>query len=290
MIDYRIKTFLTLCDCMNYRKAADLLMMTQPAVTQHIQRLEHLYGCSLFLYDRKKLVLTKEGELLKRYAQNVMYQEEKLLENIRLIEKKPLRIGATKTIGEYVIPEQIARFLQNPTNHIFIDVDNTGRLLEQLQNGALDFALVEGFFDSNLFASKHYRSEPFVGICSAKHPFAGRTVPLNEIFYETLFIREEDSGTRMIFEQLLSAHNRTLEQFTRTICISNFGLMRALISENCGISFAYKVVQDGSDQLACFQIKNWDITRDFNYVFLDTPNSRKSVALFEEAINKRDAL
>lgn len=290
MIDYRIKTFLALCDCMNYRKAADLLLMTQPAVTQHIQRLEHQYGCKLFLYDCKKLTLTREGEILRHYAQNVMYQEEKLLENLRLKEKKYLRIGASKTIGEYVIPAQIAKYLRNPDNHISIDVDNTGRLLEHIKNGTLDFALVEGFFDSSEFASRLYRSEPFVGVCSFGHPFAGQTVALNQVFNETLFIREEHSGTRMILEQLLSAHNRTLEHFARTVCISNFGLMGKLIAKGCGITFAYQAVQAENNQLACFQVEHWDIVRDFNFVFLDTPNSRAYVDLFEEIINERDPL
>lgn len=287
MIDYRIKTFLTLCDCMNYQKTADILLLTQPAVTHQIHRLETQYGCKLFLYDKKKLILTREGEILKHYAQNVMYQEEKLLENFKLSEKKCLRMGATKTIGEFVIPGQIAEYLRNSDHQILIDVDNTGRLLEQIQNGSLDFALVEGFFDSSEFESILYRSEPFEGICSASHPFAGRTVPLNEIFSETLFIREEDSGTRMILEQLLSSGNRTLEQFTRTVCISNFGLMRELVAENCGITFAYQAVRTGNDALACFHVESWNAVRDFNYVFLDTPNSRKCVEMFQQIVNSR---
>ena len=48
MLDHRIDTFLVLCDCMNYRKAAEVLQLTQPAVTQQIQHLERLYGCKLF--------------------------------------------------------------------------------------------------------------------------------------------------------------------------------------------------------------------------------------------------
>lgn len=55
MIDYRVKTFLALCDFMNYRKTAQILNMTQPAVTQHIHFLENQYGCKLFDYDRHSL-------------------------------------------------------------------------------------------------------------------------------------------------------------------------------------------------------------------------------------------
>ena len=72
MIHTRMETFLTLCRLMNYRKTAEELNMTQPAVTQHIHYLEEYYGCKLFLYDRRSLKKTKEAELLKRYAENVI--------------------------------------------------------------------------------------------------------------------------------------------------------------------------------------------------------------------------
>jgi DNA-binding transcriptional LysR family regulator len=59
---------------MNYRKTAEALNMTQPAVTQHIHYLENLYHCKLFLYDRKTLHMTEEAKMLKIYAENVLYQ------------------------------------------------------------------------------------------------------------------------------------------------------------------------------------------------------------------------
>ena len=133
MIDYRVKTFLALCDFMNYRKTAQVLNMTQPAVTQHIHFLENQYGCKLFDYDRHSLKMTREGMLLKRYCESVMYQEEKLFEKIKSGEKRLVRFGATKTIGEYVIPEQVERFLQLPDYNVEIEIDNTRYLLDKLK-------------------------------------------------------------------------------------------------------------------------------------------------------------
>lgn len=77
MIDNRILTFLTLCKDMNYRKAAEELNMTQPAVTQHIQYLEKEYGCKLFSYDKRVLTITNEGKELKKHAENIVYQDNK---------------------------------------------------------------------------------------------------------------------------------------------------------------------------------------------------------------------
>ena len=284
MIDYRIKTFLKLCETMNYRKTAEQLNMTQPAVTQHIHFLENEYKCKLFIYDRHTLQITKEGILLKNYSENLLYQEEKLLEQMEIAKQKEYAIGATKTIGEYVITEKIAEYLKTPTNNILIEIDNTNRLLNKLQKGELDFALIEGFFDRNEFGSEIYKSEPFVGVCSNTHHFANKTIPLESAFSETLFIREKGSGTRTILEQVLAEQNYTTSNFMRNICISNFGLMSQLIRENLGITFAYEAILKSQPYLSPFYIDGLNIVRDFNYVYLDNPNSISIVNKFKEIL------
>lgn len=281
MIDYRVKTFLALCDFMNYRKTAQILNMTQPAVTQHIHFLENQYGCKLFDYDRHSLKMTREGMLLKRYCESVMYQEEKLFEKIKSGEKQLVRFGATKTIGEYVIPEQVERFLQLPDYNVEIEIDNTRYLLDKLKRGELDFALIEGFFDSNDFLSRVYRSENFVGVCSKNHRFANKTILPDDIFTEHLFLREKGSGTRNILEQVLSEHNRTTEHFARVTCINHFTLMSKLIEDNLGITFAYEVMQKSYSSLAPFYVKGWNIVRDFNYVYLDSADSLEILETFD---------
>lgn len=284
MIDYRIKTFLVLCDTMNYRKTAELLNMTQPAVTQHIHFLENEYKCKLFIYDRHTLKVTGDGELLKNYAENVIFQGQKLLEKMQTERKPVLRIGATKTIGEFVIDEKLADYLENPNNSLLIDIDNTVRLLQRLKKGELDLALIEGFFDSKEFASKIYKEEDFIGVCSKNHPFANQAISLEKAFSQTLFIREKGSGTRTILEQLLSEHNYTVENFRRNVCVSNFGLMSKLIAKNIGITFAYKAFLKSSDTLAPFYIDGYKTVRNFRFVYLDTPDSMQIVEYFEKIL------
>lgn len=281
MIDYRVKTFLALCDFMNYRKTAQILNMTQPAVTQHIHFLENQYGCKLFDYDQHSLKMTREGMLLKRYCESVMYQEEKLFEKMKSGEKRLVMFGATKTIGEYVIPKQVEKFLQLPEYNVEIEIDNTGYLLDRLKKGELDFALIEGFFDSNEFLSRVYRSENFVGVCSKNHRFANKTILPDDIFTEHLFLREKGSGTRNILEQVLSEHNRTTEHFARVTCINHFTLMSKLIEDNLGITFAYEVMQKSYSSLAPFYVKGWNIVRDFNYVYLDSADSLEILETFD---------
>lgn len=281
MIDSRMETFLTLCRCMNYRKTAETLSMTQPAVTQHIHYLENLYGCKLFLYDRKTLQMTKEAHILKKYAENVLYQESKLREQLRPTNSCHYSIGATKTIGEYVIGEHIGNYLSHEENTLSVVVDNTEHLLEKLSSGELDFALIEGYFDRNRFSSRLYRTEPFVGICGNNHPFAGSTVSPRDLWDQDLILREEGSGTRNILELLLAERSHAVNEFRRISTISNFGLMMTLLKNNLSITFAYRAVKNSQPDLAEFRVEGWDTLREFNYVYLDTPFSEEAVTYFD---------
>lgn len=281
MTDIRIETFLTLCRVMNYRKTAEILNMTQPAVTQHIHFLEEHYGCRLFNYDRRTLTMTKEAELLKKYAENVLYQEKKLKEELLPKEGVSLSIGATKTIGQYVIADHIGAFLDGG-NSISVTIENTEALLLALSKGEIDFALIEGFFDRSRYSSTLYRKEPFTGFCSKNHPFAEKTVSVSEIWNERLILREEGSGTRDILGQLLAGENYTFSQFSKIITISDFGLITKLLEQNKGITFAYRSVGENNGALSEFRVKGWDISREFNYVYLDAPYSEYAVKTFDK--------
>ena len=281
MIDTRIETFLTLCRVMNYRKTAELLNMTQPAVTQHIHFLEEQYGCKLFSYDRRTLTMTKEAELLQKYAENVLYQEKKLKAELEQSDGVSLSIGATKTIGEYVIGDHVSAFLSEPDHRISVTVENTETLLTDLSAGKIDFALIEGYFDRSRYTSRLYRKEPFVGLCGKGHLFANKTIPIDKIWCENLLLREEGSGTRDILGQLLTESNHSFSNFERITTISNFGLITKLLENNNCITFAYRAVGENSDALAEFCIKGWNVSREFNYIYLDTPFSEYAVNLFE---------
>ena len=156
MLDNRIYTFLKLCEMMNYRATAEALLMTQPAVTQHIQSLEREYNCKLFLYNNKTLSMTDNATRLRQCCESALYNEVVFRKYISAEKKKPLRIGATKTIGNYSIDNNISRLLINENIKFSIVIDNTKKLLEMLDNSLLDFALVEGYFDKNKYYIPEY--------------------------------------------------------------------------------------------------------------------------------------
>lgn len=150
-----------------------------------------------------------------------------------------LHIGASRTIGEFVIAPLVERFLRtHPEASFSLQVDNTQVLLHALEAGQLDFALVEGFFDRSLYDATLWRREDFFGVCAPGHRLAGRTVPLEELTGERLLLREPGSGTRAVFEETLHRANRTLRGVS-TVSISDFATLKALAADGLGVTFLY---------------------------------------------------
>ncbi len=272
-MDQRLETFLMLCATMNYRKAAEQLHLTQPAVTKQIQALEALYGVRLFTYDSRKLRKTAQGETLEIYAISQRYQDEELRRALKRQEKTSLRIGATKSIGDYILPPQIGRFLQEPDNELFFTVDNTAHLLAQLEGGELDFVVLEGIFDKSRYESFLLRSEPYIGVCAKGHPFAGREVAMTELFSERLILREPGSGTRNILERELQQCGYTVEAFHANICISSFKLIRDLVRAGQGVSFLYEAVVKDEAQIAHFSCPPLTGVHELNVACLKNTNA-----------------
>lgn len=280
MLDYRIDTFLTLCKYMNYRKTAEILHLSQPAVTQQIQSLERAYECKLFRYENHKLTKTNAGILFEKYARAAKVHDYALRERLEDKEINTLRIGVTKTIGDYFLEEYICRFLSLKDNALTIIVDNTEHLLKSLEDNELDFAVIEGMFDKNSFNNILLRREPFVGICRKDHPFAGREISIDELLQETIIHREKGSGTRAILEQELSWYNETLERFQRHICISSFKLILDLVKRGFGISFVYSILADSDPELAKFSIQGEIVVREFNIVYLKYADMHEKIHSF----------
>ena len=216
--------------------------------------------------------LTEEEKAEQRALALKRYQDEELRRALKRQEKTSLRIGATKSIGDYILLPQIIRFLKEPDNELFFTVDNTAHLLAQLEGGELDFVVLEGIFDKSRYESFLLRNEPYIGICAKDHPFSGCEVPMDELFSERLILREPGSGTRKILERELMQCGYTIEAFRANVCISSFKLIRHLVSEGCGVSFLYEAVVKNDAQFGHFSCPPLTGVHELNVVCLKNTN------------------
>ena len=189
-------------------------------------------------------------------------------------------IGATKTIGEYVLTPALKAFLADEGHSVNYVIDNTENLLRQLEDSKLDFAVIEGVFDKRKYGFRLLRKENYVGICGKNHPFAGREVSLEDLFRQTLILREQGSGTRRILEQAIGNRGYAIGDFTRCISINHFSVIADLVATGQGITFGYAPVAKGRDDLTTFSVQDMGITGEFNIVYCDESSAWGKVSAF----------
>lgn len=274
MIDTWHETFFHVCRIGSYTKTADHLHITQPNVSQHIRRLEKQYGGKLFEYRDRRLTLTLRGKKLYTFLQTLHADISRVTNEVLDMDAQPAPVvfGATLTIGEYVMPWVIDKLLKDdPLCSVSMMVANTKTLLRKLEEGEIEFALLEGYFDISWYNAHHLSDEAFVPVCSPHSALAHNMVSFEKLTEQRLILRETGSGTREILEQALKEHNYTLASFSRILEIGNMSAIKQLVEQNHGITFMYrqaakKELESGT--LATFGIEGFSVSHKFSFVFL----------------------
>lgn len=272
MLDFRVETFLAVCQTMNFTRAAEQLHITQPAVSQHIHALEEQYSTKLFRSQGKQLQLTESGRLFFRTAAAMHHDDLRLREALHQENtRRRLRFGATLTIGEYIMPGPLHRLLERePDIQLYMLTANTQELLKLLDQGELDFAIVEGYFDKQAYDSLVYCTQRYIPVCSAEHPFSHPVRRLEDLLEERLLVREPGSGTRNVLERALEVRNLSVRNFRRVTELGSLNLIKSLACAGAGISFFYQpVVQQELEagKLREIPLEDCSIYHDFTFLW-----------------------
>ena len=152
-------------------------------------------------------------------------------------ESEELRFGATRTVGDVLGGKMIFNYLEMyPNAHIHMIVENTRELLKKLDEGEIDFALVEGFFKNNEYDFQKYSEEPYIAVCSPDYPFKKKPKRIEDLFGERILIREDGSGTREVLERYLESCNLSIGNFRQTVEIGSMHTIKELTKLKCGIT------------------------------------------------------
>lgn len=234
----QLKIFIFVCKTGSMTKTAEKLYMTQPAVSQTILDLEDNLNVRLFDRIKNSLVLTNTGEILLEYSQKIIHlleETEDVIDRIANIKKGSLRIGASMTIGTYLLPEILNGFRGRFTGvDLPLVVDNTVLIVDKILNNELDLALVEGPVNSPDIIIEPYCGDSLSLVCSKEHHWSQRDyIEPAELEGEELIMREEGSGTRDLIENIFLKHNIS---YNIGHTINNFEAIKRVVSANLGIS------------------------------------------------------
>lgn len=273
MLDLKVQTFLTVCREMNFTKAAKRLHLSQPAVTQHIHSLEEYYQVSLFEFEGKRFRLTKYGQLIHDTLLALKNNESYLMEQLDILKNQHsvINMGATMTVGEFMVARPLGRYLRsNPEAELSLTVTNTKELLKKLDDGIIDFAVLEGDFPKSAYSHQVLFVTEFIPVCSPSYCFARDVSCIRDLTGERLIIREPGSGTRMILETELDRNCLSISDFRKVITIGNMSAIIELVTEGCGITFLYRSaatdrLSDGS--LMVIPLKDFHIDHEISAVW-----------------------
>jgi LysR family transcriptional regulator, transcriptional activator of the cysJI operon len=174
-----LRTFIAVCECRSFSLATARVHKSQAAISTQIARLEEQAGAKFIDRSRRQFRPTKEGELFLKFAQEVVAKTDAAQQSLRALHDRveEVRIGTTRSVGIYVLPEVIGSIVKDFPN-VKISLLTQGRTLtyERLQQGAVDLAVVLADAAPRGFFAKRLRSEPLCFVISPKHPFASKKI------------------------------------------------------------------------------------------------------------------
>jgi LysR family transcriptional regulator, transcriptional activator of the cysJI operon len=288
-MDQYLEVFVKVVEKENFSRAAEVLHMTQPAVSQHIRTLEELVGTRLLERNNKFVRLNKAGEIVYHHAKEILAlytQMQYLVDDLTNNASGPIAIGASFTFGEYILPHIIAQLQKDyPLIRPSIVIHNTADIIESVKKRQLDIGIIEGFFNGDKLNAEVVSEDKMVIVASSGHPFLQKKVGIGELEKETWILREKGSGTREATENLFRMHDFTPKK------IMEFGstqVIKESVQAGLGISLLSRWAIDKeltNGYIVLLDVAELPFKRNFSFVTY-TPYQTKAVKTFIETLRQ----
>ncbi len=222
----------------SFTRAAEELLLTQPAVSSQIARLEEELGQKLFERHGKHVRLSRPGEILYAQSRKIFQQLREastILEDLKNLEAGRLELGTVDAMSIHVLPHIFREFNQRyPRVEISIEVDNSANISALVQKGVLDLGFVTLPVENRNLISLPVFTDIMRVIAPPDHPLASRSrISLQELTRTTLIIYKRGSVTRNLIEQVFAAHGLELNPDME---IDRPEAMKKLVEVGLGVS------------------------------------------------------
>ncbi len=189
-------------------RAAERLMISQPAVSRQVQALEQALGVTLLERRPRGIHLTEAGGILADYARRLFEieaQANEVFADLRSLRTGVLRLGGSMSLGNYFLPEVIAAFHHEyPEIRISLEVGNTDYILDMVRHNRVDIGFIEGEFDADEFNADLFMHDELIVVAYPGHPLVGQgPMPFSRLCKHGCVMREPGSGTRSALNGLL---------------------------------------------------------------------------------------
>lgn len=275
----------------SFTRAADILFVSQPSLSKQIKALENRLNISLINRENNTVSLTEAGKLFLDYAERILALCEescRALNDLKTGDRGNLTVGASQTIGTYLMPRVLALFAQNyPQMNIKVQVDSTRIIAKNVMDKEIDIAVVGGNVPEEL--QKNLEIEDFVKdelilIIPKSHPFALRKKINKEDLYHLNFITLNSNSTiRKLIDNILIQNNIRTKQFHIIMQLNSIEAIKTAVSLGLGAAFISSSAIEKEIELETIEIvtiENIKITRTLSIITNPDCYQSKAVDFF----------
>src|SRR6201991_3266074 len=240
MISFAHRVFMEVAANLSFSKAAQVLFVTQPAISKHVKALEDQYKVPLFERKGNSILLTEAGKRLNEYLLQATEIERKIEYDLSILSNVTqaaghLRLGASTTIALYILPSILSGYQQQyPNVHVQLLNRNSEYVLNALLNHEVDIGIIEVDNKITTVSYKPFMSDEVIPVCSAKSPLAGKSLTIKQLLKTPVALRERGSGTlNSLLKSLASLNIKPADLSVKIRLGGTEALKNFLLADQC---------------------------------------------------------
>lgn len=284
---FRIRVFRAVAHHLNFSRAAEELLLTQPAVTQQIKALEQEFGLPLFDRGGGRITLSAAGRALLPYAEqlkSLTAEAQSAVAETAGEQAGELSLGASQTVAQYLLPSIIARFIkEQPRIHVTARSGNSDQMLDALLAREVHLALIEGPEQRKELHVEPFMEDHMVLVVPTGHEWADRQIEVADLVKEPLLTREFGSGSRRVVEQALAEAGVRLKDLRISMELdSTEGLLNA-VEAGLGVTFVSRWAvrnQLALETLKLARVRGLKLARRFSLAYPAGPEPGGPAGVF----------
>lgn len=287
---YQLQVFKTVAEKKSFSAAAQTLFISQPAVSMHIKSLEDHFGTRFFDRNTQQVTITEAGSILYQYASKILSLQEEAERDISRLTgciQGQLSLGASFTLGEYIIPKILGSFKrQHPQIRALLQVTNTEQIVNLMLKQELDLGLVENHVDNPALYVKPFLQDELIVVLPSAHPLAKQKfIPLDEFVALPLVLREQGSGTRKITEERLAEEGVNLLALNVVMELGSTEAVKGAVEAGFGVTIISKwAVQKELKLCSLIQVRIKDVNLKRQFYLICNKNKFQT-SVVEEFIS-----
>ncbi len=291
MENFRLKVFRVVARHLNFTRAAEELLLTQPAVTQQIKALEDEYGVPLFDRSGGRISLTTAGAALLPYAEQLKSLSDEAFEVVISTAGShagALALGASQTIAQYLLPNFVAAFLrEQPRVAVTAISGNTDEMLEAVAVHRIQIALIEGPGMRKDLHLESFMEDQMVLVVPASHEWAGQEIDAQDLRQAPMLMREFGSGSRRVVENALAKAGLKKKDLRTVMELDSTEGLVSAVEAGLGITFVSHWTvrhQLALGSLGITRVRGLKLSRKFSIAYSAGPEPRGNAGAFRSFI------